>query len=134
MNLDKRKALASRVLGVGKNKIRFDTSKLTEIKEAITKQDIRDMYADGIISIKETRGKAKIVKRTTRRGAGKIKLTIKPGKRHYVIIVRKLRRYVKELLKQEKITKAKFLELRKQIKSGLFKSKANLKEHIGGEI
>jgi large subunit ribosomal protein L19e len=130
MNLDKRKALAAKVLGVGKNKVLFDETKLAEIKEAITKQDIRDMYADGIIMIREFPGRLKFIKRTTKRGPGKIKLKIRPGKAEYIILVRKLRFFVKELLKQGKIDKAKFLDLRKKIRAGVFKSKAQLKEHI----
>jgi len=133
MNLTKRRMLAAKVLGVGKNKIRFESSKLPEIKEAITKQDIRDMYAEGIITIKETPGRRKIIKRKTRRGPGKIKFTIKPGKRQYVILVRKLRRHVNELRKQKKISEEKFWELRKQIKARNFKNKAHLKEHLGSE-
>jgi large subunit ribosomal protein L19e len=132
MNLDKRKALAAKVLGVGKNKIVFDSSRLADIKEAITKQDIRDMYADGTIGIKETRGRLKFVPRTTNRGPGKIKMKIKPGKTRYITLVRKFRRHVKELLKQGKIDKDRYFELRQQIRTGMFKNKANLKEHIGG--
>jgi large subunit ribosomal protein L19e len=131
MNLSKRKVLASKVLGVGKGRIIFDTTKLAEIKEAITKQDIRDMYADGIIRIKEIHGRKKNEKRTTRRGVGKIKFTIKKGKEHYIIRVRKLRAYAKELLKQNKLDKKRYLELRKQIRAGVFKDKAHFKEHTG---
>jgi large subunit ribosomal protein L19e len=133
MNLDKRKALASKVLGVGKNKIRFDVARLADIKEAITKQDIRDMYNDGIISIKETRGKKKFVKRTTKRGPGKIKMKIRPGKRKYITLVRKFRRYVKELHKQGKLDRTNHQALRVKIKSGTFKNKAHLKEYIGAQ-
>ena len=133
MNLDKRKALASRVLGVGKNKILFDVTKLVEIKEAITKQDIRDMYNDGIIMIKPNKGKLKFVKRTTRRGPGKIKMKIKPGKTHYMTLVRKFRGYAKELKKQGKLNPQQFLDVRKKIKAGSFKSKAHLKDYLGGE-
>ena len=49
--LDKRKAMASQVLGVGKKRIKFDTSSLGQIKEAITKQDIKDLHKEGIIQI-----------------------------------------------------------------------------------
>ena len=40
LNLNKKKELASKVLKVGKNRILFNTEGLSEIKEAITKQDI----------------------------------------------------------------------------------------------
>jgi large subunit ribosomal protein L19e len=128
--LRKRKELASKVLGVGKNKIIFDSTKLPEIKEAITKQDIRDLYEAGIIMIREARGTKKKIKRTTKRGPGKTKKKVKPGKREYVIITRKLRRYVSELKTHGKLNQTEFEGIRKKIKARAFKNKAHLKEHL----
>jgi len=133
INLTQRKALAAKVLGCGKNKIRFDVAHLAEIKEAITKQDIRDMYAEGIISIAPNAGRKQHVQRKTRRGPGSIKLTIKDGKTEYGILVRKLRRHVGEIRKQNKIKQDKFEELRKKIRAGDFKSKAHLKSYMEGD-
>lgn len=133
-NLAKRKELAAKVLGVGKNRILFDSMRIAEIKEAITKQDIRDLYADGAISIKEKAGKRRKEKRKTRRGPGKIKRTVRDTKMEYVILVRKLRNYLNELRKHNKLTKEEFLDLRKKIKSGIFKNKAHLKDYIHSEI
>ncbi len=134
MNLTKRKELAAKVLGVGKNKILFSTEHLAEIKEAITKQDIRDMFADGIISIKPNIGRKQKEKRKTRRGPGSIKLTVRDGKGDYVKLVRKLRRHTRELRKQGKLNQEKYEELRKKIKAGVFKNKAHLKDYIGGKV
>jgi len=130
--LDRRKELASKVLGVGKGRIKFDTEKLAEIKEAITKQDIKDLHAEGIISIKDIKGRKTIKRRKTRRGPGKIKKKVKTRKQDYVKLVRKQRRHVKELLKQERLTADEHRDLRKKIKAKTFKSKAHLKEHIEG--
>ena len=44
MNLAKRKELAAKVLGVGKNRVVFDKDSLAEIKEAITRMDIIDLH------------------------------------------------------------------------------------------
>ena len=133
-NLTSRKELAAKVLGVGKNKILFDVSRIDDIKEAITKQDIRDLYADGAISTKENSGRKSSVKRNTRRGPGKIKLTVRTPKRDYVFLVRKLRSYLEELRKQGKVDEDKFFDLRRKIKAGLFKSKTHFKEHLSAEI
>lgn len=132
-NLNKRKNLAARVLRVGAGRICFDTARLEEVKEAITKQDIRDMFAEGIITIKDKKGRARIVKRTTKRGPGKISKKVHDKKREYVLHVRKLRRYLKELKKQNKISPEKYLETRKKIKARAFKDKNHLKEHLGGK-
>ena len=132
MNLESRKQLASKVLRVGKNKVLFNPEHLEEIKEAITKQDIRDLFAEGIISVRETRGRRKIVRRTTRRGPGSIKLVVRDRKGDYMIMVRKLRRYINELRKQNKIDRVRYYELRKKIKARIFKNKAHLKDYIAG--
>lgn len=134
MNLEKRKELAAKVLGVGKNKVYFDSAHLSEIKEAITKQDIRDLFAEGIIAIKENKGIKKKVKRTTRRGPGSIHMTVFDRKLEYMMLVRKLRKYIKELRKQGKITREKYYDLRKKIRARAFKNKAHIKDYIGGKI
>ena len=131
INLTQRKALASKVLGVGKNKIIFDPAHLAEIKEAITKQDIRDMFAEGIISIRPNAGRKTKEARRTRRGPGSIKMTIKGGKSKYGILVRKLRRHVKEIRKQGKMNQEKHDGLRRKIRAGDFKNKAHLKSYMG---
>ena len=130
MKLDKKKALAAKVLKVGKNKIIFDINSLAEIKEAITKQDIKDLHAGGMIKIKEKRGRKKIVRRKTKRRAGKIKKKVKKRKQEYVKITRKLRKYVSELKQQGKIENEAYKKLRKQIKTRDFRSKAQLKDHL----
>ena len=130
--LDKRKMLASKVLGVGKGKIYFDSAHLPEIKEAITKQDIRDLYQSGIIKIKPNKGRRTNKKRKTKRGPGKIKMKVRNRKRDYVKLVRKQRRHVHELRKQGKISREDYTKLRVKIRAKTFKSKAALKEHIGG--
>ena len=129
-NLNKRKVLASKVLGVGKQRIIFDNTRLEEIKEAITKQDIRDLYAAGAIRIREIIGMQVKKKRTNRRGPGKIKMRVHDRKREYVILTRKFRRYILELKKQGKVDAEKYLTLRKMIKARAFKDKAHLKNHI----
>ena len=128
MKLDNKKMLAAKTLGVGIDRIKFDINRLDEIKEAITKQDIRDLAANGAIKIKEINGRKSKVRRNTRRKQGKVRR--KPGKRkkEYVIVTRKLRKYIKELVQQKKISKEKYKELRKKIKMKEFKSKRQMKE------
>ena len=63
MNLRRKKELASRALKVGKERISFVESRLDEVKEAITKQDIHDLKKDGAIEIKNISGRRKIKKK-----------------------------------------------------------------------
>ena len=130
MNLTKRRELAAKVLKVGKNRIIFTEGHLAEIKEAITRMDIQDLHKSGAIKIKEVKGRKKIVKRKNRRRTGKIKKNVNTRKAEYVIITRKLRAFVRGLVRTGAIDKEKNREIRKQIRSRKFKSKRHLKESL----
>jgi large subunit ribosomal protein L19e len=130
MNLRKKKELAAKTLKVGKNRLIFDSEKLSEIKEAITRQDIKDLYEAGAISIKPIKGRKKIIKRKTRRGPGKIRKTLNKRKSEYVIITRRLRYYIRELKKQNKINQIEYKTIRKKIKMRVFKNTSQLKDYL----
>ena len=133
MNLEKKKFLASRALGFGMKRLVFNTTRLADIKEAITKQDIRDLHADGAIQIREITGRLKVERRRTRRKHGSVRKKVVDKKRQYIIITRKLRNYVQTLLNKKLITKERYLSLRKQIRARIFKSRAHLREIIMSE-
>ena len=131
MNLSKKKNLAAKVLNVGKERIIFITGRLMEIKEAITKQDIRDLKNDGAIRIKPIKGnKKKVLKR--KRGMGKIKKRVVKRKKRYIVLTRKLRRYTNEMKNQGKIGDKELKEIRKRIRNKTFRSKNSLREYLGG--
>ncbi|HJX49963.1 MAG TPA: 50S ribosomal protein L19e [Candidatus Nanoarchaeia archaeon] len=129
MNLRKKKELTSRMTGVGKGRIVFVTSRLEEIKEAITKQDIRDLIKEKAIIIKNIKGR-RSSKKKIHRSTGNIRKKVKNRKRNYVLLTRKLRGIITELKKQGKISKEEVEEIRKKIRNKLFKSKAHLKEYL----
>jgi large subunit ribosomal protein L19e len=130
MNLANKKVLAAKVLKVGKNRIYFNEENLKEIKEAITRQDIQDLHKAGAIQIKEVAGRKKVEKRKHRRRTGKIKKKVNTRKQEYVIITRKLRTFLKYLLKTGSVDKETYRETRKQIRARKFKSKRHLKESM----
>lgn len=130
MKLEKKKALAAKTFGVGKDRIVFNKEMLAEIKEAISNQDMRDLASQGAIFIKEIKGRKKKEKRKTRRRQGSIKKSMKRTKTHYVILTRKLRKYLAELRRKELISEENYQTLRKEIRASIFKSKSHLKERI----
>ncbi|MCH7568260.1 MAG: hypothetical protein IIA87_02460 [Nanoarchaeota archaeon] len=130
MKLNNKKELAVRTLGIGKDRILFNKERLEEIKEAITKQDIRDLVKDKAIIIKEIKGSKKRKKRKTRRRKGSIKKKVKTRKRDYMIITRKLRAYALELKKRGALGLEEYRKIRKEIRAKEFRSKAHMKESI----
>ena len=131
MNLSKKKKLAANTLKVGKERIMFVKSRLEEIKEAITKQDIRDLCKDKAIIIKDIKGR-KQKKKKKSKSTGNIRKKVKTRKKDYATLTRKLRNYVKELKNQGKLSENEVKEIRKKIRNKIFRSKAHLKEQIGG--
>ena len=132
MNLAKKKALAAKVFDVGKARIIFVKARLNEIKEAITKQDIRDLKGDGAILIREVKGRKTIKRTNKRRGPGNVKIKVNTRKRDYIIMTRKLRRQVNGFKSQGKISKEESVDLRKKIRNKFFKNKNHLREYVGG--
>jgi len=130
MNLKKKKQLASKTLGVGKERIVFLPSRLAEIKEAITKQDIRDLYANGAMLIKEVRGRRKAKPDPRKRGSGKVGIKVNSRKSDYVILTRKLRAYIRSVSHGDGLSKEQVKSLRSKIRNKVFRSKAHLKEFL----
>lgn len=131
MKLDKKKALAAKILGVGKGRIIFVEPRLEEIKEAITKEDIRGLKADGAILVKPIRAKRSRVKRSkTLKSPGNIRKNAKNTKREYITMTRKLRKHISKLKDKNLLTKEQVSDIRKKIKNKAFKSKAQVNEFI----
>jgi len=130
MQLNKKKNLAAKVLGVGKDRIIFMQDSLNEIKEAITRQDITDLKNAGAIQIREICGRRKIEKRKHRRGIGKIEQRVPNKKRVYIALTRKLRGSARGLLAMDKINKEQYFNIRRMIKASRFKSRRHLMESL----
>jgi ribosomal protein L19E len=133
MNLRRKKKLISRTLGVGVRRIKLDSDMRDEIKEAITRQDIKDLKKENIIKIKEKKGRKTKKKRKTKRRKGSIKKSLRRRKKEYVNITRKLREHIKNLKNKGELNKEKYNDLRKKIKSRYFKDFAHLRNYIREE-
>ena len=129
MNLSRKKELAARALGIGKNRIIFADSRKNEIKEAITKQDIRDLKNDGAIAIREIKGRRKKFG-GKKRNPGSIRKKVNKRKKEYINAARKQRKYALGMKNEGKIGRKEHKEIRKKIRNRFFRSKSHLKEVI----
>ena len=130
MKLTHKKELAARALGVGKGRIVLNVERLNEIKEAITKQDIRDLVQSKAITVKGIKGRKKVEKRKNRRRKGSVRKNVRNKKREYILITRKLRNYIAELRRKDQISDDIYFKIRKEIKARSFRDKSHLKERI----
>ncbi len=141
MRLTIQKRLAASILKCSEKRVWFDQESLEEIKEAITKVDIKGLINKGIIGSKPAKGisrgrarKAKEQKAKGRRsGKGKRKGTQKarnPQKKAWMNKIRSQRELIKELRDKDIITTGSYRTLYNKSKGGFFRSKRHIKLFI----
>lgn len=137
MNLKLQKKLASKIAKVGVGRIKLDSKASEELKEAITKEDIRSLINEGVIEIKDKKGVSRVRakeihaqrKKGRRKGQGKRKGSKKTRideKRKWINQVRAQRKVLKQLKDEGKLTEGSYGEVYKKIKGNYFRSKRHL--------
>jgi len=139
MNLKLQKRLAASVLGCSEKRAVFDPARLEDIKEAITKTDIRMLIGEGAIreapqkSVSRVRANKRIIQRRKglRKGLGsrKGKATARePKKRAWMNRVRSQRKFLKSL--KQHLKAGSFRELYLKSKGGFFRSVNHIKLYV----
>ena len=144
MELNTQKRLAAEILNCSKKRIIFDSTRLEDIKESITKADIRGLINDGAIIKKQKKGvsrfrarKRAVQKRKGRQqGAGSRqgKRTARlPKKRAWINNIRTQRNLLRNLREKGAVTKKTYGMLYLKCKGGFFRSRRHIqlymKEH-----
>ena len=138
MKLKIQKRLAAQILKCSEKRIVFDTEKLEEIKEAITKADIKSLIANKIIKEKPVKSTSRsrarkiiIQKRKGRRkGAGKRKgkVTSRVSKKDaWKAKIRTQRKLLKQLREKGIIDKKDYQMLYRKSKGGFFRNRRHIK-------
>lgn len=136
-NLKKQKVLASKVAGVGRSRIKVDASMAEDLKEAITKEDIKALIKEGAIEVVKKKGVSRHRarerheqrKKGRQRGPGRRKGASgarTPSKRAWINKIRALRVELKQLREDKQINPAVFRDLYRKAKGGLFRDRGHL--------
>ncbi len=139
--LDLQKRLAATVLKTSKKKVWFDEQSTEEIKQAITKIDIKRMVNEGRIGAKQTknvsRGRARKIQtqkqkgRQRGQGSRKGKQNARMDhKRTWINRIRLQRTFLKDLKDKELLTTKDYRMLYLKSKGGFFRSRRHLKMYI----
>ncbi len=128
-SLNTHKRIAAELLGVGENRVYFDPFRIEEISQAITRSDIADLIKSKAIRRRIIKNqKRHVEKRTIREGS--VKMTVVQRKRDYINKIRKLRRFLNDMLEKKIVTKEEWTYIRKLAKAGQFKSRRHLIEYL----
>src|SRR3989344_3546704 len=141
MKLKNQRRIAAKLLKVGKKKVKFDPERLSDIKESITKSDLRSLIGQGVIKLKkrnaQSRGRARKVseqkKKGRRKGQGKRKGKFGarlPKKRAWINKVRMQRELISTLREKNLLMPKVYREIRNKIKGGFFRSKNHLSLYL----
>jgi large subunit ribosomal protein L19e len=136
--LSTQRRLAANAMNVGINKVWFDPYRLNEIKEAITKEDVKALIKEKVINKKPTIGTKRRAgrsreirkKRGRNRGKGKKKNLLHNKKDEYMARIRKIRSYTAMLKRTGKIKPKREGELNRLAKAGLIRNIKNVTERI----
>jgi len=137
MELKIQKRLAAGVLNCSEKRVWFDSNRLEEIKEAITKVDIRGLIDDNAIKRKAVKGvsrvraRKRILQRRKGRqkgfGSRKGKRTARlPKKEAWMDRIRAQRKLLKELRINKQINKKTYRDIYLKCKGGFFRSRRHI--------
>ncbi|MBI4143411.1 50S ribosomal protein L19e [Candidatus Woesearchaeota archaeon] len=136
--LNVQRRLAASILKCGENRVRFDPGRLEDIKESITKSDIRVLINNGTITKRRVLNTSRFWARKTKEqkslgkkkgpGSRKGKKTARlEPKRRWINNIRLQRDSIKLLRNKNVISTAAYHELYAKSKGGFFRSLKHLK-------
>lgn len=141
MKLTAQRRLASAILKCSEKRVRFDSERLEEIKEAITKADIRSLIKDkavyavpkkGISRVRANKIRIQKVK-GKRRGLGsrKGKKTSRtPKKKEWMNKIRKQKELLKKMRDNKVVSTKVYRDLYLKAKGGFFRSIRHIKLYV----
>lgn len=141
MNLANQKRLSAKLLNVGETKVWFDPDRLIDIKEAITKNDLRNLIKRGAIKPRAELGSSRVRARKrllqrrkgrqtgpgTRKGSSTARLT---RKETWMLTVRSQRGFIKELKDKNLVEGKTYRNLYSKVKGGYFRNKRHIKLYL----
>ncbi len=140
-NLSIQKRLASQILKTSKKHIQLDVARLEEIKEAITKADIKSLIKDGAINARNKRGissfRARKRKKQKNKGRRRGPGTIKGAKgarlsqkESWIGKIRAQRNFLQHLKEKGVLDSSSFRDLYMKSKGGFFRSTRHIKIYM----
>lgn len=141
MKLSVQKRLGSKLLKCSPKRVKLAPDHLSDISKAITRMDVLGLVETGLIDKNPAKGvsrvrarhKAKQQQKGLQKGPGRKKgkkTTHNPKKELWMIKVRLLRVFLKELKEKTILTQENYKQLYRKVSGGFFRNKRHLKLYI----
>ncbi len=139
--LNVQKRIASSLLKGSGKRVKFDVTMLEDIKEAITRADLKSLINSGAITIIQKKGvsraRAKFNQRQKskgqRKGQGKRKgkaTARTPAKELWMTKIRAQRKFISELKAKSLVSNKTYRDLYSKSKGGFFRSRRHIKLYL----
>ena len=140
-DLRNQRRMAASLIKCGENRIWMDQDRIDEIAKAVTKDDIRVLIKGKAIRSKQEKGishgRKKYIASQKRKGRRRnhgsrkgAKYARFPRKRRWILIIRPIRSYLKNLRNDNKISNKIYRMYYLKAKGGEFRNKKHLKTHL----
>ena len=141
MNTKNQRRLAAQVMGCSPYRVSFDPTRLSDIKEAITKADLRGLVREGVITqipmtgISHGRRRKSIIKKRRGQGKGQGRRKGSAGARlskktRWINKIRSQRGLLSSLKERGLIEHKVYRDLYLKSKGGFFRNKRHIKLYI----
>ncbi len=140
-DLTNQRRISASILKCGVHRVWFDPERLSDIQNAISREDIRGLMKEGVVRAHQVKGvsrgraRAQIAKRSYGhcRGPGRRKGAAgarHPGKRMWIQRIRAIRKALVLLRTEEKVDTHLYRMLYRKASGGQFRSVAHLKAQL----
>ena len=140
-DLASQRRIAAAILKCGENRVWFDPEQITEIANAVSREDIRNLIGDGVITAHQKKGvsrgraRIRIAKRAyghckghgRRRGAQGART---PSKRVWIQKIRAQRTTLREMRDNGTIDRSVYRKFYRRAAGGQFRNVSHLKQNI----
>ena len=144
MDVKFQRRLAAEILGCGEERVWMDPNALDEIKEAVTRDDVRMLIKRGLIRKKQKKGTSRVRanylkeqrEKGRRRGPGSRKgkkYARYPRKRRWIKTIRPIRATLRDLRDSGMIDRHTYRKYYRLANGGTFKSRNHLLMHLKSE-
>ncbi len=144
MDVKFQRRLAASILKCGEERVWMDPNALDEIKEAVTREDIKMLIKRGLIKRKKIKGTSRVranyikmqKEKGRRKGPGSRKgkkYARYPRKQRWMKTIRPIRATLKDLRDSGKIDRRTYRRFYRLAKGGTFKSRNHLLMHLKAE-
>ncbi len=138
MKMKLQKNLASKVMKCGRSRVWLEPTRIADISEAITTEDVRKLIKDGLIKEMPQKGLSSFRKKKMlaqkvkgrRNGSGSRKGKAVKGKNLWIKKIRTIRAALRELKDSGRIDNKTYRHLYMVSKSGFFRSRSHLMNYL----